>query len=65
MKENKLNNCLCCAYKITANKPRTCPICYHVFKGLGWEGMDAHWKAKHEDIMAYNIFWDSLCLKHK
>ena len=26
---------------------RECPECDHVFKGHGWDGIDAHWKAKH------------------
>jgi len=36
-----------------------------VFKGKGWDGIDAHWRAKHEDVMSYEEFWDSLCDEHK
>lgn len=46
-------------------RPRICPICRHIFKGNGWDGIDAHWKAKHEDLMTYEKFWKSLCEKHK
>ncbi len=45
--------------------PRVCPECRHVFKGNGWDGIDAHWKAKHLDVSSYREFWDSLCAKHK
>ncbi len=33
---------------------RVCPECKHVFRGNGWDGIDAHWKARHEDIMPYS-----------
>jgi predicted RNase H-like nuclease len=36
---------------------KTCPECGHEFKGTGWGGIDAHWKAKHEDIMHYHLAW--------
>ncbi|MDB5660880.1 MAG: hypothetical protein JWS10_3495 [Cypionkella sp.] len=32
---------------------KVCPECGHVFKGNGWDGIDAHWKSKHINIMAY------------
>jgi len=34
-----------------------CPECGHTFQGVGWGGMDAHWKSKHEHIMPYNNAW--------
>jgi uncharacterized protein YjbI with pentapeptide repeats len=35
-------------------RPRkTCPECGHKFRGPGWDGVDAHWRAKHEAIMPY------------
>jgi len=37
--------------------PKVCPECGHAFKGTGWGGMDAHWKAKHENIMPYEEAW--------
>tara|TARA_R110002110_G_scaffold137735_2_gene323082 strand:+ start:9458 stop:9718 length:261 start_codon:yes stop_codon:yes gene_type:complete len=40
--------------------PKVCPECGHVFKGNGWDGIDAHWKAKHEDIMPYEDAWPLL-----
>jgi len=44
---------------------RVCPIRGHIFKGNGWEGIDSHWRADHEDIMVYEDFWVSLCPKHR
>lgn len=40
--------------------PKVCPECGHVFKGSGWDGIDAHWKAKHEGIMPYENAWPLL-----
>ncbi|MGO9580304.1 MAG: hypothetical protein ACLP2P_12945 [Desulfobaccales bacterium] len=34
-----------------------CPECGRHLKGKGFEGIDAHWKAKHKDKMAYEIAW--------
>jgi hypothetical protein len=57
--------CLCCDKGISKGRPRQCPICGHEFQGNGWDGVDAHWRAKHEDIMPYEKFWASLCSEHK
>jgi len=57
--------CLCCREKIKKERPRQCPVCNHIFRGNGWDGIDAHWRAKHEDIMPYEDFWKSLCDGHK
>jgi hypothetical protein len=35
----------------------TCPECGHQFQGNGWDGIDAHWRAKHETIMPYEQAW--------
>ena len=32
---------------------KLCPECGHRFQGLGWEGIDAHWRSKHENVMPY------------
>jgi hypothetical protein len=37
--------------------PKKCPECPHVFRGNGWDGIDAHWKAHHENIMPYSEAW--------
>jgi len=40
--------------------PKVCPQCGHVFNGNGWDGIDAHWRAKnlgHENIMSYEEAW--------
>ena len=62
-------NFLCCEKRIQYTRPRICPICFHVFKGNGWDGIDAHWRAKanknHEDVMPYKEFWEKLCLEHR
>ncbi len=39
---------------------KVCPVCGHTFQGKGWEGIDAHWRAKHEDIMPYGEAWPLL-----
>jgi hypothetical protein len=39
------------------NTPEVCPECGHPFQGKRWEGIDAHWKAEHDHIMAYKDAW--------
>lgn len=39
---------------------KVCPECGHVFKGNGWDGIDAHWRSKHENIMPYEEAWPLL-----
>jgi hypothetical protein len=34
-------------------KPKNCPQCNREFRGKGWEGIDAHWRANHNQIMRY------------
>jgi hypothetical protein len=34
-----------------------CPECGYKFKGNGFDGIDAHWRAKHEAIMPYKDAW--------
>ena len=58
-------NCICCAHNTPMKGPRVCPLCNHVFQGNGWDGIDAHWRAHHEKIMPYEIFWNSLCQAHR
>jgi hypothetical protein len=36
---------------------KKCPECEHEFQGNGWDGIDAHWKAKHDQIMRYEEAW--------
>jgi hypothetical protein len=36
---------------------KSCPECHRVFRGKGWEGIDAHWKAKHEHLLPYEEAW--------
>lgn len=36
---------------------KRCPECGYAFKGTGWGGMDAHWRARHADIMPYGLAW--------
>jgi hypothetical protein len=57
--------CLCCKKNIPVTRPRICPECDHIFQGNGWDGIDAHWRSKHEDVLPYEEFWASLCIKHK
>ena len=39
---------------------KVCPECGHVFQGNGWDGVDAHWRSKHEDTMPYEEAWPLL-----
>ena len=39
------------------SKSKVCPECGHEFKGNGWDGIDAHWKANHEKKMPYKTAW--------
>jgi len=34
---------------------KRCPECPHVFRGKGWDGIDAHWKARH--LVPYEEAW--------
>jgi hypothetical protein len=34
-----------------------CPLCNHKFKGNGFDGIAAHWRAKHENTMQYKKAW--------
>jgi pyruvate dehydrogenase complex dehydrogenase (E1) component len=42
------------------NAAKVCPECGHTFKGNGWDGIDAHWKAKHDNLMPYRDAWPLL-----
>ena len=39
---------------------KICPVCGHRFKGRGWDGIDAHWRARHESILPYERAWPLL-----
>lgn len=56
--------CKCCKKGLPESLPCVCPECGHVFQGSGWDGIDAHWKARHESVMPYRDFWATLCAKH-
>ena len=36
---------------------KVCPLCEHTFQGNGWDGIDAHSRARHEQIMPYEEAW--------
>lgn len=36
---------------------KTCPECGYLFRGKTWGGIDAHWKAFHDEIMPYCEAW--------
>lgn len=36
---------------------RICPECGHQFRGNGFDGIDAHWRARHERVMPYSKAW--------
>ncbi len=61
-------HCLCCEKQIPETRPIICPECGHVFQGNGWGGIDAHWRAKHEEnVMTYEDFWHlfAININHK
>jgi hypothetical protein len=66
---NMAQDCLCCKMKKNEGAKKVCPVsgCGHVFQGKGWDGIDAHWRAKHEKDLdiSYEEFWSNLCDKHR
>lgn len=36
---------------------KTCPECGQPLAGNGFDGIDAHWKSAHENIMPYKEAW--------
>ena len=44
---------------------KACPECGLVFRGGTWGGIDAHWKALHNDIMPYKDAWPIIKLGGK
>lgn len=59
------NECICCNNGTPVEGAWVCPICGHVFQGNGWDGIDAHWRARHEEIIPYEQFWNSMCAEHR
>jgi len=57
--------CLACQHNTPTQGTRICPLCGHRFQGNGWDGIDAHWRAKHQNILRYEEFWASLCDAHR
>lgn len=45
------------APQITEAQQKLCPVCGYRFKGRGWDGIDAHWRARHEATMPYERAW--------
>lgn len=45
---------------IAQSEKKVCPECGHIFKGNGWDGIDAHWRSKHQDVMPYEEAWPLL-----
>ena len=41
------------AKRMVGSEQKICPVCQHAFRGNGWDGIDAHWRSKHEDVMPY------------
>lgn len=39
---------------------KVCPECGYIFSGKGWDGIDTHWRAHHENIMSYENAWKLL-----
>jgi hypothetical protein len=60
-----MSACRCCEMQLPAVRPCICPECLHEFQGSGWDGIDAHWRARHESLMSYEAFWAGLCQAHR
>jgi len=46
------------AGSVEADRPqKVCPECGHRFRGRGWDGIDAHWRANHEHVLPYEAAW--------
>ena len=58
---------LCPCWGQPFERPRVCPLCCHIFRGNGWDGVDGHYKSKHErdTEKKYKEWWSSICLDHK
>jgi len=41
----------------TSAQRKVCPECGHRFRGTGWDGIDAHWRSQHENILPYAKAW--------
>jgi hypothetical protein len=41
----------------TEKVKNVCPECGQQFRGSGFDGIDAHWRAKHEAVMPYQEAW--------
>jgi len=41
----------------TGSERKLCPECNHEFQGNGWDGIDAHWRSRHSQIMSYEQAW--------
>jgi len=59
------NRCLACEKKVPKRGRRRCPECGLALKGSGWDGIEAHWRARHAELMPYEDFWTSLCKPHR
>ena len=57
-------SCLACEKGVPKRGRRRCPLCERVFR-VGWEGIDAHWRANHGEVVPYARFWHSLCRAHR
>jgi len=58
-------DCRCCEKKTPTQGARVCPECGHTFVGNGWDGIDAHWRAKHNKVMSYDEFRKGMCGPHR
>lgn len=58
-------NCPC--WGMTTSRPRACPFGDDTFKGNGWDGIDAHYKARHERQTdeSYESWWSRMCDEHR
>ena len=60
-----VKTCASCEAGLPTRGSRICPACGHEFRGNGWDGIDAHWRARHASIESYEVFFASLCSEHR
>lgn len=57
----------CPCWGMPTDGPRICPLCDQVFGGSGWDGIDGHYKSKHEKLTeeSYASWFGRMCPSHR
>jgi hypothetical protein len=61
-----MSTCYACEKGSPTTGQRVCPECSYQFRGNGWDGIDGHWRAKHEpEPLTFEAFMATRCAAHK